>query len=324
MCTAANYKSKDHYFGRTLDWEVSYGEKVTVTPRNFPFKFYKEDSIDSHLALIGMAVVAQNTPLYFEATNEKGLSMAGLNFPQNAVYLPFNKDKYNITVSEIIPWVLSKSEKVEDAKLLLEKTNILNIQLDKNYPLTPLHWIVSDRDSSITVEPTAAGLKIYENPVGVLTNNPPFSYHMYNLANYMNLTTEDPENRFSDKADLKIYCKGMGSIGLPGDPSSASRFIRAAFLALNSVSSEDESDSVSQFFHILDGVAQVRGCARASEDKYEQSLYTSCCNTDKGIYYYITCSNPRINAVKMHSEKLDGSSLLSYELKKENEIAFHN
>ena len=88
MCTAATYRTRDHYFGRTLDYEFSYAEEVTITPRNFPFRFRHVRPLDHHYALIGMATVAEDYPLYYEATNEKGLSMAGLNFPGNAVYRP--------------------------------------------------------------------------------------------------------------------------------------------------------------------------------------------------------------------------------------------
>ena len=86
MCTAAVYKTKDFYFGRTLDYEFSYGDEVTVTPRNYPFHFRNMGDMESHYAMIGMATVADGYPLYYEATNEAGLSMAGLNFPGNAVF----------------------------------------------------------------------------------------------------------------------------------------------------------------------------------------------------------------------------------------------
>ena len=86
MCTAATYKTQDFYFGRTLDYEFSYGDEITVTPRNYPFHFRHMGEITSHYAIIGMAHVAGDYPLYYDAVNEKGLAMAGLNFVGNAVY----------------------------------------------------------------------------------------------------------------------------------------------------------------------------------------------------------------------------------------------
>ena len=86
MCTAATYKTKDFYMGRTLDYEFAYGEEVTVMPRNYPLHFRYMGDMSEHFAIIGMAHVADNYPLYYDAVNEKGLGMAGLNFVGNAVY----------------------------------------------------------------------------------------------------------------------------------------------------------------------------------------------------------------------------------------------
>ena len=134
---------------------------------------------------------------------------------------------------------------------MLQHINLCNIPFSKQFPLSPLHWLIADRNGSIVVESMQSGLHIHENPVGVLTNNPPFDWHMMNLNNYMHLSTAAPENRFSDQITLKPYSLGMGGIGLPGDLSSPSRFVRAAFTRMNALSDDTEAASVSQFFHIL-------------------------------------------------------------------------
>lgn len=313
MCTAVTYKTKDHYFGRNLDLEYSYNETVTVTPRNFPFEFRTADRLDVHYAIIGTAYICDGYPLYYDATNETGLSMAGLNFPKNADYKAPVRGKDNISPFEFIPWVLGKCSDITQVRKLLERINLVKIDFSQELPLSPLHWIISDKNESLTVESVAGGLKIYDNPAGILTNNPTFDFHMMNLNNYMTLTPYEPTNRFSDKVPISAYSRGMGAIGLPGDLSSASRFVRAAFVKMNSVSGESENENVSQFFHILASVEQQRGCVRLG-DKYELTLYSSCCNTDKGIYYYKTYENSQITAVDMHRENLNGSKLVSYPL----------
>jgi len=116
----------------------------------------------------------------------------------------------------------------------------------------------------------------------------------------------------------------MGALGLPGDLSSRSRFVRAAFVKMNSVSGAAESKSVSQFFHILGSVDQIRGCCEVRDREYETTIYTSCCNTDKGIYYYTTYDNHQITAVNMHKEKLDDIFLIRYPLVSEEQIYFQN
>ena len=314
MCTAATYRTKDHYFGRTLDYEVSYGEEVVVTPRNFPFHFRHMGSLPSHYAIIGMATVAGGYPLYYDATNEKGLSIAGLNFPGNADYKPLAEGKDNVATFELIPWLLGQCATVQEARTYLERMNLADTPFSPQFPVSPLHWIIADRDCAITVESVREGIRIYDNPVGILTNNPPFDYQMTNLSNYMSLSTEPPENHFSEQLNLTPYSRGMGMLGMPGDLSSASRFVRAAFTKLHSVSGTSESESISQFFHILGSVAQQRGCVHMGEGKYEITIYTSCCNTDRGIYYYTTYENSQITGVDMHRENLDGQQLSRYPL----------
>lgn len=323
MCTAISYKTKDHYFGRNLDLEHSYKETVTITPRNYPLNFRKSAPLTTHFALIGMASVIDGYPLYYEATNEHGLSMAGLNFPGNAVYLPEKKDAYNIAPFEFIPWILGQCKTVQQTKTFLDDTNLIDISFSTELPLSPLHWIISDKKESIVVEPAVSGLVIFDNPVGVLTNNPPFDFHMYNLSNYLNLTHEEPVNRFTNQIDLAPYSRGMGAIGLPGDLSSASRFIKAAFTKLNAISGESESSSISQFFHILGSVAQQRGCVKVNGG-YERTIYTSCCNTDKGIYYYTTYENSQITAVDMFREDLNGKEPVSFPLVLQQQIRKEN
>ena len=187
-----------------------------------------------------------------------------------------------------------------------------------------MHWIISDSEESITVEALRDGIKIYDNPVGVLTNNPPFDKQLFALNNYMNLSNKSPKNSFAQNLELQQYSRGMGAIGLPGDLSSQSRFVRVAFVKMNSVSGEDENESVSQFFHILNSVDQQRGCCQLDDGKYEITIYTSCCNATKGIYYYTTYGNHQITAVDMHKENLDEDSLIRYPLIKGEHINYQN
>lgn len=324
MCTAVTYWTKDHYFGRNLDLEYSYTEAVTVTPRNFPFSFRKTGKLDNHYAMIGMAHVADGYPLYYDATNEKGLSMAGLNFPGNADYKPFCEDRDNVTPFELIPWVLGQCTTVAEAEILLARINILHENFSPELPLSPLHWIISDRERSITLESVKSGIIIYDNPVGVLTNNPTFDYHMLHLRSFMGLTRTDPANTFAPGLELKPCSRGMGALGLPGDASSPSRFVRAAFVKLNSVSGDSEAESVSQFFHILKSVEMQRGCVELDSGKLELTIYSSCCNTDRGIYYYTTYDSSQICAVDMHRENLDGRELRSFPLETNTAIHFRN
>lgn len=324
MCTAVTYKTRNHYFGRNLDLEYSYRETVTITPRNYPFRFRKAASLEMHHSMIGMATVIDDYPLYYEATNEKGLSMAGLNFPGIATYLPEKDGMDNIAPFEFIPWILGQCSTITEAKEQLTNLNLVNIPFSQQLPLSPLHWIIADREQAITVEPMEDGLRIFDNPVGVLTNNPPFDFHLYNLRSFLNVSIDPAESRFSEHFELKPYSNGMGGIGLPGDFSSASRFVKATFVKLNSLSRETEAESVSQFFHILSSVVMPRGSVRIRPNEYEITLYSCCCNVDKGIYYYTTYDNSHIIGVDMYREDLNGCSPISYPLITDRPIEIQN
>ena len=324
MCTAATYKTNDFYFGRTLDYEFSYGDEVTVMPRNYPLKFRAAVGLEKHYAVIGMAHVAGDYPLFYDAINEKGLGMAGLNFVGNAYYRDETEGKDNVAQFEFIPWILARCATLDEARALLENVNITNTPFSDKLPTAQLHWIIADRSGAITVESVKEGIKIYDNPVGVLTNNPPFDEQMFRLNDYMHLSPKSPANLFSDKLKLNTYSCGMGGLGLPGDLSSQSRFVRVAFTKMNSVSGVSENESVSQFFHILGSVDQQRGCCEVDGGKYEITLYTSCCNADKGIYYYTTYENHQITAVDMHKEDLNGTLLARYPLITGEQIKIQN
>ena len=324
MCTAVTYQTKDFYFGRTLDYEFSYLEEVTVTPRNYPFHFRHMGLLERHYAIIGMAFVQDGYPLYYDAVNEKGLGMAGLNFVGNAVYYDVLQDKDNVAAFEFVPWILSQCATVAQAREKISRLNLTKDNFSQQLPTSSLHWMIADRQEAITVEAMADGIHVYDNPVGALTNNPPFPQQMFRLNDFSHLSSKDPDNSFSDALELDQYSRGMGAMGLPGDLSSQSRFVRVSFVKLNSVSADTEAASVSQFFHILGAVDQQRGCCDVGDGKYEVTIYTSCCNADKGIYYYTTYDNHQITAVDMHKENLDGNTLARYPLVQGEQIHFQN
>lgn len=324
MCTAATYLTKDFYFGRTLDYDFSYGEELVVTPRKYPFLLRQVNPIFHHYAIIGIAHLEDGVPLFYDGMNEKGLCMAGLNFVGNAVYHDPAPGKDNIATFEFIPWILAQCATVREARRLLERVNLTPEAFRKDLPPAQLHWMIADREETLVVESVQDGVMVYDNPVGVMTNNPPFPDQLFALNNFMSLSPRAPSNHFSDKLDLRTYSRGMGALGLPGDLSSQSRFIRAAFTRLNSQSDDSEEASVSQFFHILGSVAQQRGCCQLENGSYDVTLYTSCCNAAKGIYYYTSYENSQISAVDLHRCELDAGGLIRFPLVTGQHIYWQN
>lgn len=319
MCTAIK-SAFGNYFGRTLDLEYHYDEAVCVTPRAYRFDLVHEGEFRTRYAIIGMATVVRDYPLYYDAMNECGLCAAGLNFPASAHFGKRAGDMTNIAAHELIPYILGSCADVSEARKLLGGINLTDDPFDARLGGARLHWMIADKSGAITFEVTKSGARIYENKVGVLTNEPPFDFHMMNLSGYMHLSPNDPANTFCEGVSLDRYSKGMGAIGLPGDVSSASRFVRAAFNNLNSVC---EDDGVSQFFHVLSSVEQIRGADR-TKDGFEITHYTSCCDMDGGVYYYTTYKNRAICAVDMKREDLDARELMTYSIAGDERIYFHN
>lgn len=326
MCTAAYYQN--NFFGRNLDYEISYGEQVTITPRNFPFEFRNVGTISSHFAIIGMAMVAPDPnghdyPLYYDAINEHGLGIAGLNFVGNTKYFPVTEGKDNIAGFEFIPWILGQCRTVAEAHALLNKMNFCDTAFSAQFPPSELHWMIADKESCIVVESVADGIKIYDNPTGVMTNNPPFPEQLFRLNDYLHLSAATPANTFDPNLNLQAYSRGMGGLGLPGDLSSGSRFVKVCWTRANS-RIDNATTPLTQFFHILHSVDQQYGCCDLGDGKYEHTLYSSCCDLSQGIYYYTTYNNHQITAVSLHKENLDGTDLAHYPIINSEQIAAQN
>ena len=323
MCTAISYLANNHYFGRNLDVLSVYEESVIITPRHYPFLFRNGQKTGNHYAFIGMAHTEDDYPLYYDATNEKGLSIAALSFPSEAKYHEKSTNLIDLAPWELIPFILCQCETAAQAKKLLSKANIMSEKFREDIPLTPLHFLIADEKESFVAEPTENGLLLAENPVGVLTNSPPFDFQMQYLNLFMGLSNNPVENRFSKEISFQKFSRGMGALGLPGDLSSPSRFVRAVFTTVHALKGKDEAHDIRQFFHILGSVEQQMGCVQLG-DQFEFTAYSSCCDTRKGIYYYKTYDNFSIVGINMHKEDPDGEKIINYPVIREGGFAVLN
>ncbi len=314
MCTAISYCDGAHYFGRNLDVEGSYREGVVITPRKFPLAYRYATEQKEHYAMIGMATVVDGYPLYFDATNEMGLSVAGLNFPGNAQYGVYTERKVNIAPFELTPYILSQCASTVEAEALLLGANLVHLAFRQDIPVTPLHWMISDADRSVVLECTEDGIHVYENPFGVLTNSPPFPFHKENLHRYMGLHEGLEENTLSEELPLENISLGFGAMGLPGDFSSISRFVKAVFVKEKSLHSDTEQGATAQFFRILQAVAMPKGCVLMKNGAYEYTRYSSCCHTRKQDYYYQTYDDFTLHRVSLREHDLQSRTLKIYQL----------
>ncbi len=312
MCTSIFDNKYGHFFGRTLDLEFSYGEEVVKTKKGKELLFLYEGKMNSKFSFLGMAHKArreeggEEIPLYYDGMNESGLCAAALNFPKFAVYNEKRDKCRNLASYEVIPYILSNCGNIDCVKKLLSSANITTDAFSDGLPPTPLHWMVADRDGAIVIEQSAKGLDIYENTVGVMTNAPTFDYHMIRLSDYVALTPNPPQNNLCPHAELPHYSRGLGATGLPGDFSSVSRFIRAAFVKNHTLlpsealfEREEKTAEIDRFFHVMSSVTVPLGCIITNEDKPVCTVYTSACDMDNLTYNYFTYSNRQIKIVSL-------------------------
>ena len=313
MCTGIRFDDKNGnmYFGRNLDWSVGYGERVIVTPRGYKYKSAFLGEMGNSPALIGMGIIAENTPLYFDCANENGLAIAGLNFPGYTKYETGPIDgKINVAAYEFPLWVALNFKTVDEAEKALRDVAIVAKPINDQYPVSELHWIIGDAKRSIVVEYTEKGMEIFKNDVDVLTNQPGYGWHKENLRNYMNLFPQMPKEVKWQNAKMVPFGSGSLMRGLPGGFYSTDRFIRVAYLNMHYPAQSDEATNVSRLFHTLTGVAMIDGGAQMSDGAYEKTIYTGGYSTLSQTYYYSTYEDPAIKSVAMKDQDLDSTELI--------------
>ena len=302
-------------FGRNMDIEAHFNEAVTVTPRNYPFAFRCRSSLSEHYAIVGMAAVAEDYPLYADAMNEKGLCMAGLHFPHNAVYAPpcgFTKEEHRLAPFELIPYLLGTCATVAEVKKALGDVAISDLHFSHDLLNTPLHWHAAAADGALIIEATADGLHLYDDHVGVLTNNPPYPYHTAHLHRYDNLRADFPlvPHREGGTPLGDTYDLGLGMVGLPGDYTSPSRFVRCATLRrLTEWANLSRKGAVAQFFCVLEAVAPPVGCVKTPKGEVHATLYTCCMDTESLVYHLRRAEAPDTVSVVLTEELCLGEKL---------------
>ena len=331
MCTAIGWQGKHFMFGRNLDLEYGFRERVTQVARGSFLRFAAMPPVRTAYAMLGMAAEDGGFPLFAEAVNERGLCAAGLYFPHSARMRAAGDMRKGeraaeekaatagdiqgaggaaeeqaaaagraVAPHEMVAALLARCADTRQARAFLQGAEVVSIPY-KNYPVPALHWLVADRYGCFVAEPAEGGLRLYDDPAGVLANEPPFPFQMHNLHAYRHLTAAEPACGFG--MPLQALYHGTGGVGLPGDATSPSRFVRAAFYRANSApfdgggaeesigrgEGEDEADvaeqDAAQMFHMLSAVEMVRGGVLTEEGRPCYTRYACCIDADAGVYY---------------------------------------
>ncbi len=281
MCTVVTYKGNGNYVARNLDVAFSYNEEAVFVPRNVKFNFRHIEDLTSHYSIIGIGTRIKDVPLFYEACNEYGLFIAGLNFPGNAKYYDYQDDKHNLAPWELTPYLLGSFKTVKEVSEFLKELNILNEPYMENLPNAPLHYYISDKDEAIIIETTEDGMNVYPAEYKTMTNNPPYPQH----KQYADMILAKVSNDYKKASSVEEQCVGLAGVGLPGDASSKSRFVKAAFLAKY----QTEKSYTGEIMHgvrIMDQVSMMKGTVKCEDNSDDYTVYSVVYDLDNFKMYY--------------------------------------
>ena len=294
MCTAIFYKSSGSFFGRTLDHAHSYGEAPMIIRKGHSMKLKHAGDISFFGDAICIGISRGGFPLIFDGVNEFGVAVAGLNFPRSARFFEEKKGYLNLASYEVIPYILATARSTEQAYDILTRVNITPDKFDTDTAIATLHFMVADRSSSIIAEQTEDGMTVYKDIFGTLTNEPPYPKQCIFMNRYRGVSNTIGASSFIPSAPLS---HGEGSIGLPGDLSSPSRFARAAF-GIRFATSSTKEEGLSAAMHILESVSVIKGTVADGGDDYK-TRYVSIADIENVSYYY-----KRYNDIQFHNIRL--------------------
>ncbi|MCA9016869.1 MAG: choloylglycine hydrolase family protein [Planctomycetaceae bacterium] len=330
-CTGITVKPKDGsvVFGRTLEFAVSLESNVIFIPRNHSnvgTAPNKKQGLrwNSQFGIVGMN--AFNLPIIADGINEKGLHVGIFYFPDYAKYQDVSDREISKTISpmEVPLYLLGTCVTVEDVTKQVQQIKVGNVVMEQMGGVPPFHYIASDASGkSVVLEYVNGKLNIHQNPLGVFTNAPTFDWHMTNLGNYVNLLTNNISQIKIDGQTIKGLGQGSGMLGLPGDFTPPSRFVRAVAFSASVFPVDTAREGVLQVFHVLNQFDIPKGAARGDENgkvSADYTMWTSVSDLKNQRYYFRTYDDSTIRIVNLNSLNLDGNQIQTISIQGEEQI----
>lgn len=317
MCTAITMRTLqgDVLLGRTMDFSYPLEPELYLVPRGYTWSnALNTRRLQNQYSFLGIG--QDIAPVSFaDGVNEMGLAAAALYFPGYAQYdslLAHNPGRVPIAAIELVHYLLGTCASVEQAASALRSIQIVGVKDAVTNSVAPLHWILADRKGAcMTVEKTAEGLQLSDNPLGVLSNSPDFQWHMTNLRNYMNVAPYQYPDKEWGALRLSPFGQGGGSFGLPGDYTPPSRFVRAAYLKSFTKLPFALDEAVVSCFHLLESVSIPQGVVMTARGTSDYTQYTAFLNLAAQEYYFKTYQNGQIMTAQLPSNRPSGSKLVS-------------
>ena len=333
-CTGLRLTAEDGtvVHARTLEFGVDLGSNVIMVPRGYtrtgtapggkPGMKWK-----TRYASLGANGVG--LPYIFDGLNEKGLAVGTFYFPTTAGYMEFEAGDASRTLApwELGSWLLENFADVEEVKANIGKVVVPEVVLDAWGFVPPVHWVVHDATGrSIVIEYVKGRLNVHDNPLGIMSNSPAFDWHMTNLRNYVNLEIRNSPTLKLGSVELKPLGQGAGMLGLPGDYTPPSRFVRIAAFSQAVLPSKTGWDAVLQAFHVLNAFDIPRGVAREREKDAHGNIvadyttWTSANDLKRKRFYFRTYDNSRIRMVDLMRMDLDGKKIITISMQGSEEV----
>ncbi|KTC66305.1 choloylglycine hydrolase (plasmid) [Legionella adelaidensis] len=325
-CTGIELKTVNGTFinGRTVEFGEDLDLKGIVIPRNYHFHGTLPDGsagLDyvSKYAAIGAGTFTEN--VIVDGINEQGVSVGVFYFPGYAGYTQVDDNNHTNALSptEFPNWILTQFSSVEEVKNNLKNIVIVNTAPPGWGKVPPFHFVVYDKSGkSIVIEPIMGTLRVYDNPLGVITNSPTFDWHLTNLSNFVNLSPLNAPTKTIDGIHIEQLGQGSGLLGMPGDFTPPSRFIRAAIFSKTAIPAKTNEQAVQQAFHILNQFDIPVGSVRASENKNmiaEYTLATTVKDPENGSYYFRTFDDQTIRKASLKNYDLNAKEIKHYNMK---------
>ncbi|ANQ51914.2 choloylglycine hydrolase family protein [Flammeovirga sp. MY04] len=315
-CTGIRLIAEDGsvVYGRTLEWGAfDLNTKLAIIPRGKSFTGSTPDGkngkeFKTQYGFVGMTLFSEE--FYGDGINEAGLAGGGFFHPGYAKYQEYKKENADNSISavDMVTYVLGNFKDVEEVKNGMKEIDVVGVFDEQLGIEIPGHWIFSDiTGASVVIEFTDGELKLYDSAVGVITNAPNYDWHLTNLSNYINLTPFPHAPKQLGDFTVRAHGAGSGFLGLPGDNTPASRFVRAAVYSQTARNTATANETVYELFRILDNFnipLGPDGAEGASEDHFDDSLrsatlWTSVANTKDKQYSYHTQHNRRVRMIDL-------------------------
>ncbi len=304
MCTAIHFfnQQNETIFGRTMDFHHRLDLHLTAFPEGSSWEGMHGETFASPYAAAGICHLSQAHRLLLDGVNEAGLAGGALYFKGYADFPPFSpkSSKQQIPALDFLRYVLGHCASLEELPGLLADIALVEMRDKLTGDAAPLHWSFADQSGrGMVIEQTCLGLRMYENPVGVLTNSPDFPWQMTNLRNYMEVTPEQAEQANWNGFQMEAFGQASRTSALPGGYTPPARFVRTVFQKLHMIQPAGMQESIVAGFHILEGVTLPKGVVKVSNGAFDTTQYTSMIDLENQVYYFKTYENPQIIQVNL-------------------------